>query len=68
MKKEWSDKNRLIELDCARDLAAIFILLYHFVIESSTAGYSYFSPFAIQAFSLLGNIGIDLFFCFLVQA
>ena len=57
-----SDKNYLIELDCSRDLAAIFILVYHFIIESNTAGYIHFSPFILQMFSFWGNIGVNLFF------
>lgn len=50
-----SDKNYLIELDCSRDLAAIFILVYHFIIESNTAGYIHFSPFILQMFSIFGE-------------
>lgn len=57
-----SDKNYLIELDCSRDLAAIFILVYHFIIESNTAGYIHFSPFILQMFSFWGSIGVNLFF------
>ena len=57
-----SDKNYLIELDCSRDLAAIFILVYHFIIESNTAGYIHFSPFILQMLSFWGSIGVNLFF------
>lgn len=57
-----SDKNYLIELDFSRDLAAIFILAYHFIIESNTAAYICFSPFILQMFSFWGSIGVNLFF------
>lgn len=62
MKTKSSDKNRLIELDCARNLAAIDILAYHFVVESNTAGYIYVSPWMLQMFSFLASVGINLFF------
>lgn len=62
MNTKFSDKSRLLELDCVRNLATIFILSYHFVVESSSAGYIHFSPFIFQMFSFLGSIGINLFF------
>ena len=62
MKTRLSDKKRLIELDCSRNFAAILILVYHFVVESNTAGYIHFSPFMLKTFSFLGSIGVNLFF------
>lgn len=55
-------KNRLIELDVERSLAAIFILVYHYVIESITVGYINFPSYLVQMFAFLAEIGIDLFF------
>lgn len=57
-----AQKNYRIELDALRDLAAICILVYHFVIESVIAGYLSLPALVIQSVSLLAEIGIDLFF------
>ena len=62
MKVRSLDKSRLLELDFSRNLATIFILLYHFIVESNTAGYINSSSFTLQAYSLLGSIGVNLFF------
>lgn len=62
MKACLYDKNRFIELDFLRNSAAIFILMYHFIVESNTAGYINYSPFVLQTFSFLGSIGVNLFF------
>lgn len=62
MKVRSLDNSRLLELDFSRNLATIFILLYHFIVESNTAGYINSSSFILQAYSLLGSIGVNLFF------
>lgn len=62
MKVRSLDNSRLLELDFSRNLATIFILLYHFIVESNTAGYINSSSFTLQAYSLLGSIGVNLFF------
>ncbi|MUT94815.1 MAG: hypothetical protein EP147_02795 [Subdoligranulum sp.] len=59
-----SDKNYLIELDCSRDLAAIFILVYHFIIESNTAGYIHFLHLYSKCLALGKHWGQFILFAF----